>query len=253
MAQTDGVLQKLRTGYTHLLGAPPAAFEKSGFTLVSNPIRNEPEWANWIQPIWFFSIGPSVICSVAPQFADQVGSEFKDIAPGTLLEKALLRRAELIIPDKEWVQCELFYYPLPKLPTLPISQRYHNVVRLELGQTDAQRLLRNFDGGVYAIRDSAGKLASHAAIKNKGVIREIAVGTQPSYQRQGMGREVVTRAVQEILSVGCVPTYWPDSLDNTASYALARTVGFIKVAQMLFCAYERPGWSGFVVSTHDQI
>jgi hypothetical protein len=36
--------------------------------------------------------------------------------------------------------------------------------------------LRIFDGGVFAFIE-AGQVASHAGIKNKGVIQEIAVGT----------------------------------------------------------------------------
>jgi hypothetical protein len=43
-----------------------------------------------------------------------------------------------------------------------------------------------------------------------------------------------------------VQPIWPDSLDNKTSYALAQSVGLVKVAEMLFCAYAQPGWPGFV-------
>ena len=237
-------LQKLKAGYAHLLHAPISAFDQSGFVLIETESRNEPEWASWIQPIWLFSMGPTVICSVSPQYVTQAAAVFKGVAPGDLLKADLLRQATSIISDKEWVQCELFYYPSPQAPS---SLSSYTVESLQSGPADAVNLLRNFDGGVYVIRDPAGNLAAHAAVKNKGLIREIAVGTEPQYRAQGMGRAVVARAIHEVLSIGCVPTYWPDSLDNIASYALARSLGFVKVAEMLFCAYERPGWSGFIV------
>jgi hypothetical protein len=57
----------------------------------------------------------------------------------------------------------------------------------------------------------------------------------------------VAHAITAILVAGCAPTYWPDTLDNTGSYTLARSVGMVKVADMLFCAYPEPGWPGFPV------
>lgn len=239
------MLQKLKEGYARLLDVPPTAFDQSGFVLIETEARSEPEWASWIQPIWLFSLDATVICSVLPQYAAQAEAVFKVVMPGSLLDEHLLKQASSIIPDMEWVQCELFYYPLQYQSLRVFPSR---IERLQVGEEGAEKLLRNFDGGVYVIRDSAGHIAAHAAVKNKGLIREIAVGTQPAYRAQGMGSAVVARAIHEILAIGCVPTYWPDSLDNIASYALAQSLGFVKVAQMLFCAYERPGWPGFLVN-----
>jgi len=238
------MLQKFKESYAHLLDVPIAAFEQTGFVLYKTEKRNEPEWASWIQMIWFFSIDTVLVCSVAPEYAKQAETIFEKCRSHPLLSETWLAQAQSITDGQEWVQCELFYYPTQN-PPLPMSQ--YTVERLRPGEPEADRLLRNFDGGVYVISDANGKLASHAAVKKKGLLREIAVGTQPEYRQQGMGRAVVAYAVQEILAQGYVPTYWPDSLHNKASYALAYSVGFVKIAEMLFCAYERPGWSGFAV------
>lgn len=240
------MLQKLKEGYAHLLNAPLSAFDQSGFILIETNIRDEPEWASWIQPVWLFSMGSVVICSVSPRYTAQTETMLKGILPNELLDRGILHKASSIIADKEWVQCELFFYPSLQSPKQSFP---YTVEALQPGEKGAEKLLRNFDGGVYVIRNSAGQIASHAAVKNKGLIREIAVGTQPSYRRQGMGRAVVAYAIHEILAIGCVPTYWPDSLENTPSYALAQSIGFVKVAQMLFCAYERPGWPGFLTNS----
>lgn len=42
-----------------------------------------------------------------------------------------------------------------------------------------------------------------------------------------------------------VATYWPDSFENKGSYALVESVGMVKGAEMLFCAYEQAEWEGF--------
>jgi len=238
------MLQKFKESYAHLLDVPLAAFAQTGFVLHKTEKRNEPEWASWIQLVWFFSIDTVLICSVAPAYAKQVEAIVERCGSDPLLSEMWLAQTQSSIDGQEWVQCELFYYPTQ---TPPQQSSQYTVEQLQPGEPQADRLLRNFDGGVYVIRDANGKLAAHAAIKKKGLLREIAVGTQPEYRQRGMGRAVVAYAVQEILTQGYVPTYWPDSLDNKASYALAASVGFVKIAEMLFCAYERPGWSGFTV------
>ena len=127
----------------------------------------------------------------------------------------------------------------------PHTRHTFKVEQLRPGQLGATKHLAAFDGGVYVIRDEDEKITSAAFIKNKGLIGEIAVGTEETYRRQGRGEAVVAHAIQEILAQGKVPTYWPDSFENKGSYALAHAVGMVKVAEMLFCAYEEAGWQGF--------
>jgi GNAT superfamily N-acetyltransferase len=153
-----------------------------------------------------------------------------------------LARVTTAAPDLDWVRCELFYYPHKEPPQ--VTHEY-KVEKLQPGQPGAEEHLRNFDGGVYVIRGSQEEITAAAFIKDKGLIREIAVGTEEAYRRQGRGRAVVAHAIQEILALGCVPTYWPDNLENKGSYALAHSVGMVKGAEMLFCAYQQPEWEGF--------
>lgn len=57
-------------------------------------------------------------------------------------------------------------------------------------------------------------------------------GTESTYRRQGLDRAVVSSAVTEILRREKIPVYWPDSLENFASYALAESLGLEKVAEI---------------------
>lgn len=235
-------LENFIHGYAQLLNAPVEKFFTPGLTFVSTSVRDLPEWANWIQPVWLFAFEDALICSVSPNYAEVAEAHFAGVGADTLLSDATLARAMTVVPDLEWVRCELFYYPHRDPPQL---MHKYKVEELQAGQPGAEKHLRTFDGGVYVIRSSNGEITAAAFIKNKGLIREIAVGTEEGYRRQGRGQAVVAFAIQEILAQGYVPTYWPDSFENRGSYALAQSVGLVKVAEMLFCAYEQPEWQGF--------
>jgi hypothetical protein len=242
-------LQKLKQGYAHLLDVPAAALDSPGLTFVETARRDQPEWANWLFPIWLFSIDSSLICSVASHYAKLAKGAFEPLPADALLRPETLALARTVIDDQageglEWVRCELLFYPYPRPPQLNFP---YPVEKLRPIGDQAIELISNFDGGVYGIRVENGFIAAHAGIKNKGLIQEIAVGTEPGYQRRGMGKAVVAYAVADILRQGKVPVYWPDSLENKASYALAASLGFQKVATMLFCSYELPDWYGFPI------
>jgi GNAT superfamily N-acetyltransferase len=228
-------LVRLLQGYAALLDAPVEAFYTDHLSIVSTPIRDLPEWANWIQPIWLFGFEQAVVCSVSPRYAEAAQVTLAEVTAATLLSDTVLACASMLEPRLEWVRCELFYYPHEQPPLL---QSEYKVERLQAGEPGAERHLRTFDGGVYVIRDKDREITSAAFIKNKGIIREIAVGTDAAYRRQGRGKAVVLRAIQEIAAQGCVATYWPDGFDNLGSYTLAKSVGMVKVAEMLFCCYE---------------
>jgi hypothetical protein len=229
-------------GYAQLLDAPVEKFLADGLTFVTTPVRDLPEWANWIQPVWLFGFENAVICSVSPTYAEAAQDSLADVRADTLLSDATLARATSIAPDLEWVRCELFYYPHDGPPQ--IAHEY-TVEKLLPGQPGATNYLRNFDGGVYVIWNPQKEITAAAFIKNKGLIREIAVGTDEVYRRQGRGSAVVAHAIREILAQGKVATYWPDNFENKGSYAIARSVGMVKGAEMLFCAYQQAEWQGF--------
>jgi GNAT superfamily N-acetyltransferase len=106
------------------------------------------------------------------------------------------------VVDVEWVQREILCYSKSYAPKFDTT---YYAELLASGDPAADVLLAQFDGGVYAVRDSSGGIAAHAGIKNKGVIREIAVGTAPQFQRRGMGKAVVAQAVAATIAQGNVP------------------------------------------------
>ncbi len=237
-------LTRFLQGYSRLLDVPLEVFDGKQIYFVTTPVRDLPEWANWIQPIWLFRFEQAVICSVSDLYAEAAQESLAGVTAEALLSDATLDRALVIAPDLEWVRCELFYYPHDQPP--PLSPGYQ-VEQLRPGQPGAEKHLRNFDGGVYVIRDEDQEITSAAFVKNKGIIREIAVGTDEPYRQQGRGKAAVLYAIRQILAQDCVPTYWPDSFANRGSYALAHSVGLVKVAEMLFCTYEADEWQGFAV------
>jgi len=248
-SETTTPLEKLKRGYSKLLGVDPQVFGRPGFVLVETVLREQPEWANWILPLWLFKLQSTVICSVAPRYAARARAAFAEWQPPSLLTPEALAPARWVIDAPpadtlEWVQAELLYYPHAEPPQ---QSETHHVEQLHAGAEGSERLLRTFDGGIFAVRAPDGTLAAHAAIKNKGILRELAVGTDEPYRRTGMGKAVVSHAVAHIVGAGQVAVYWPDSLSNRASYALASSVGFEKVAEMCFCCYPEPDWPGFEV------
>lgn len=246
------MLDSLKQGYAHLLDINVAFFGEPGIHIVVTAKRDLPEWANWVQPIWFLAIDDAVVCSVSPACAAAVKQVTADLTNTSLLDPELLALVHPITEPQpqndgelEWVQCELLCYTRSTPPAL-LSD--HTIERLQPIDERSRGILRNFDGGGYVVRADDGSIAAYAGIKNKGLLQEIAVGTEPDYRRRGMGKAVVAAAVAQILHNGRVPVYWPDSVENLASYQLAYALGFQKVAEMLFCCYALPDWAGFPVN-----
>ncbi len=248
LVKTDMNLSRERFihGYAQLLDAPLESFHTNGITFASTPVRDLPEWANWIQPIWLFGFEGAVICSTSPTYAEAAKASFADVTAATLLSEESLAHAISITPkveaEIEWVRCELFYYPHVRAPQI---NHGYKIEKLQPGQPGAAKHLLNFDGGVYVIRGESKEITAAAFVKNKGLIHESAVGTEEPYRRQGRAKAVVAQAIQEILAQNALPTYWPDSFENRGSYGVAQAVGMVKGAEMLFCCYEEAGWQGF--------
>lgn len=236
------ILQKLKLGYAHLLDISAEVMDKPGFTLIETSLRDRPEWANWVHPIWLFAIGLTLVCSVSPHYVKRAEIAFGSLPANVLLSAETLALARTVLDDrtargKEWVQCEVLFYPHRQPPNLASP---YQVEKLQPDSDRASRFLRGFDGGVFGIRFENDYIAAHAGIKNKGLLQEIAVGVEEGYRQRGLGKAVVAHAVAAILVQDKVPVYWPDSVKNTASYALAYSLGFEKVAEMCFCCYELP-------------
>jgi RimJ/RimL family protein N-acetyltransferase len=239
-------IQKLKQGYAHLLDAPVAAFESSGLTFIETGRRELPEWANWVIPLWLLDLGPAVICSVAPPYAAVAKTLVESLKANTLLSPEMAHRARQLINAEGWQQREILFFPGQDPPPIfsPAHIWPYPVEKLKPGAA-GDALLKAFDGTVFVIRNWEEQIVAHAGIKNKGILREIAISVESVYRCKGMGTAVVAEAVTEILAEEKVPVFIPDRLTNTASYALARSLGFAKVGEMLFWEYEQPGWEGF--------
>ncbi len=234
--------QKLKQGYAHLLDVLEECFDRPGFTLIETPARDRPEWANWVTPIWVVSLGSGAVCSVSPRYKELAKTIFETATPNDLLSPTLLKKAYSLMNKAGWGQREILFYASQKpLPCITPSQ----VEQLHSSEKKAHGLLKSFDGGVYAIRNHEGDIISWAGIKNKGIINEIAVETQPDYQQHGMGKAVVAEAVNDIITRGNIPVYIPDTLDNAASYALARSLDFQKIGNEVYWEYTLQNWKGF--------
>ncbi|MBX3010080.1 MAG: GNAT family N-acetyltransferase [Caldilineaceae bacterium] len=241
----------LRQGYATLLGVAVERLTMPGIHLVVTPVREQPEWANWVHPIWFFKLADTIVCSASPAYVAAAQQLIDQMRPETFLDSQWMDFAASVTgaqgpADLEWVQCELLYYPNIEPPKVASD---HPVEKLQPTDARSSYFLRNFDGGGYGIRTADGTIAAHACIKDKGLLQEIAVGTELAYRQRGMGKAVVAAAVAQICQQGKVPVYWPDSLTNAASYQLAYSLGFQKVAEMFFCCYAQPDWPGFPLET----
>lgn len=131
---------------------------------------------------------------------------------------------------------EILYYPYDAPPA---DDPKHRVCKLYREHPEYQKYSQEFSGGTYVICNPDNQIVSWAGIKDHGAINEIAVGTAPEHRKKGMGKAVVACAVVDILSHGRVPVYVPDAITNQGSYALARSLGFEKIGEMLLWEIQR--------------
>jgi hypothetical protein len=222
-------------GYAALMGVDERLFSIPGTHVVETTVRESPEWTNWVIPIWFLTVDASTVCSVSPAYrmvADKIIAQL----PGySLLSQELAPALAALGTNGGWTQREIFIYPSAIVPEVA----HHSAVmhlRDDHGPY-ASRFLKVFDGGVFAFVER-GQVVSHAGIKNKGALQEIAVGTLPEWQRRGLAKAAVAAAIHEILTHKRVAVYVPDELSNYGSYALAQSLGFEKFAETLQWSYE---------------
>jgi GNAT superfamily N-acetyltransferase len=76
------------------------------------------------------------------------------------------------------------------------------------------------------------ELAAAGLLIPKGPLRNIDIATHPAYRRRGYGRAVVSAMTAHALAEGVLPHYQALAT-NTASLALARSLGFVRYATAL--------------------
>jgi hypothetical protein len=237
-------IKRLKQGYAHILDTSVRAFDKPGFVMAVTRRRVATDWADSAVPIWFFSTGTNTICSVAPEYADKVDSIFGSQHIESLIAAKWLEAGQRLIDNHQWSAYEVFTF-LGDLP--PQCDTTHQISKLSLDSPNTEKLMRNFDGDIYAIVDEQQQIQAHAGLKNLGIIQEMGILTQPQCRGQSMGKAVVAHATAQILAQHLVPVYIPNRLDNAASYALAKSLGYEKVGEMLMVEYRTPDWAGYTV------
>jgi hypothetical protein len=101
----------------------------------------------------------------------------------------------------------------------------------------ALHLRTRFDGAIFGVRGSHGRLVSWAALKLKSDrIWEVAVATEADYRGRAYARDVVSAAARFTLDRGRLPTYIHDR-DNGASAFVARATGFQLYAEIVLSEY----------------
>lgn len=224
------IATKLKLGYAALIGASDMAFNTPGFILEISEKRAEVAWENWYQPIWLVTIYDSTVCVVAPQYAAMAERVFGSVLPGSLLSSTFINEVQGRFGSQGWQPFEIFYYPDSQIT---LHRSSHQVLKLTPEHPEYRKFSEAFSGNTYVVMAPDRQILSWAGIKDHGYINEIAVGTEAGYQRKGMGKAVVAHAVADIFSRDRVPVYVPDTLSNAGSYALAESLGFEKVGEML--------------------
>jgi RimJ/RimL family protein N-acetyltransferase len=236
-------MKTIEEGYARLLDVPVNALYQKRIQIIETDSRNKPVWAKWVVPIWIIRFTGAPVCSVSSKYIEIAKKLVEKLDNLDILSPRLLTFAQTIHNGSgRWNQREILVYK----NGIPAKRHGHKVEQLMLKDDNSRKLLNFFDGGVFVIRNESGEIVAYAGMKDKGIIQEIAVRTDHAYQRQGMAQDVISQAITTILAEGNIPTYIPDSLDNTASYLLALKLGFDKVGEMIFWEYELQNWPGFV-------
>lgn len=228
---------KLKSGYAGLISASSDAFGTPGLWFEAVEKRSQIAWGeNWFQPVWAVRLFQTTVCTVAPEYAQQAQTVLAPFRDRSLLSPELLFALQNCFGAVGWQALEIFDYPHSSPPPSILK---HKVSKLASEHPEYPAYAREFSGGTYAIFEPDQQIAAYAGVKDHGWINEVAVGTEPEHRNQGMGTAVVVYAVTEILSRARVPVYVPDDLSNQGSYALAHSLGFEKVGEMLLWEVQR--------------
>ena len=228
---------KLKLGYASLMGVSATAFDVPGFVFEIVEKRSNVAWGgNWFQPIWAVSLLQTTVCTVASEHAQKAKKVFDLFNINPFFLRNCLLRIQKCFGPTGWQGLEIHYYPDTSFPEVDLN---HRVTKLDPEHPEYAKYSQEFSGGTYVIFDQDNQIISCAGIKDHGAVNEIAVGTVSEYRKEGMGKAVVACAVADILSRDRIPVYVPDAVTNQGSYALARSLGFEKIGEMLLWEIQR--------------
>src|SRR5438067_767796 len=103
-------------GYAALMNVDVTLFSIPGVHVVETIIRDNPEWSNWIIPIWFVKFETSTVCSVSPTYRNVVDEIITRLNRYSLLSPNLGSEVTALTIGGEWTQREILIYPSAKAP-----------------------------------------------------------------------------------------------------------------------------------------
>src|SRR5579859_2721162 len=95
-------------GYAVLMGVDDRLFSIPGTHVVETTIRDFPEWANWVIPIWFLTVEASTLCAVSPAYRTVADKIIAQLTGHTLLSPQLAHVVATPGAIGEWTQREIF-------------------------------------------------------------------------------------------------------------------------------------------------
>ena len=231
-------VRTLDTYAERVLTCPPGVARSGGVHILSTPQRGLPNWHGYVLPIVGLSFAPGAVLACRPDLVDalrrELGSDVRlPYLDGPALRR-LLRATHNTLPHAFTLAGDLRAVDRATFAPSPTADRAELIADED---TAALHLRTRFDGAIFGVRGSHGRLVSWAALKLKSdSVWEVAVATEADYRGRGFGRDVVSAASQYALEQGVMPIYIHDR-DNSASAFVARALGYQLYAEIVFGEY----------------
>jgi GNAT superfamily N-acetyltransferase len=221
-----------------VLGCPVYRARAGGVHVEAVRERALPAWHGYIMPLAALAFPEGAAIAVRPETGEALRAAMGSDTTRAVLDGAAMRRlwraTERLIPhafvlfgDFRAVDADTFR-PHPPDP---------RVEHLALDDPAALDLRRRFDGPVFGIRGTRGRLISWAALKLKShTAWEVAVATDADYRGRGFARSVVSAATAHCLEQGRLCLYLHDH-DNRSSGFVARSLGYQRYAEVVLAEF----------------
>jgi GNAT superfamily N-acetyltransferase len=231
-------VRTLDTYAQSVLACPPALARKGGVHVLQESRRGLPAWHGFTMPIVGLSFAPGAVIACRPDLIDCLRAELGSDTHQPYLDGPAFRRLWRAVarctPNAFTLAGDLRAVSAATLSPPSTMQRAEYIPD---DDPSALHLRTRFDGAIFGVRGSRGRLLSWAALKLKADhVWELAVATEPDHRGRGYARDSVAAAAHYTLDQGRLPIYIHDR-DNGASAFVARAVGFQLYAEIVLAEY----------------
>jgi GNAT superfamily N-acetyltransferase len=221
-----------------VLACPPRLARRGGVHLLTEPRRGLPTWHGFTMPIVGLSFSPGAVVACRPDLVERLRAELGSDSYQSHLDgpafRRLWRAVQRCTPNGFTLAGDFRAAAAATFAPSPTIDRAEHIAD---DDASALHLRTRFDGAVFGVRGSHGRLLSWAALKLKSdKVWEIAVATEADYRGRGYARDVVSAATRFTLEQGRLPSYIHDR-DNGTSGFVARAVGFQLYAEIVFAEF----------------